>query len=92
MVFLGGAVLANIVSTPRCSNHILVKTTGADISLDGRQARHVGLETGMGRTRSCEGSRETRTQVMKRKRRPNRYGLIGPRRYIEVDYEAVSLH
>jgi len=47
MVFLGGAVLANIVSRTIWHPHMEYQAD-AVLREDGRQARHVDLETGMG--------------------------------------------
>lgn len=47
MVFLGGAVLANIVSMIRHYN----ESMNTDIITDGRQGKHVDLKAGVGRTR-----------------------------------------
>jgi len=49
MVFLGGAVLANIVSQNQHS-HIIHHADNV-FCKDGRQARHVDLETGVGGAR-----------------------------------------
>ncbi|KAI4185834.1 MAG: hypothetical protein L6R41_003881 [Letrouitia leprolyta] len=51
MVFLGGAVLANIVSLPKTLDQAL---PSADKILDGRQRGHVDIKTGMARTRAAD--------------------------------------
>jgi hypothetical protein len=58
MVFLGGAVLANIVSLH--SRREIV----ADNDSDGGQAQHVGHQGRMGRVGTCKGTGEARTSTV----------------------------
>jgi len=68
MVFLGGAVLANIVSreTPNniCNHQIAILTI---ISTDGRQGKHVDIQGRVARTR-CPCPGQVRRSMKKRRR------------------------